>query len=116
MMELLVILAMSSAIDPAAEAHAPAPPVDLAEKMAIYYPARALRMEVQGRAVIDCAVQAGDRLGDCRIVEETPADMGFGAASIKLVTRTFTVKTKDGRPANADGVRLRVPVAWRLPE
>jgi hypothetical protein len=51
-----------------------------------YFPDRALRTATSGTAAAQCTVGAnGDLLG-CWISAETPADMGFGMATLKLST------------------------------
>lgn len=53
-----------------------------------YFPDRALRMGVSGKATIRCTVAAVPpegvawRLDDCTLVDETPASYGFGAATL----------------------------------
>jgi protein TonB len=53
--------------------------------MARYYPDRAQRMEVSGKATISCTVTAKGTLESCSVVSENPADMGFGDAALKSV-------------------------------
>ncbi len=83
------------------------------DDIAAAYPKDALAKGVNGRAVIDCAVDARGALGDCHVVSETPPDAGFGAATLSLAP-TFRMK-----PATADGVatagrRITIPLTWRL--
>lgn len=81
--------------------------------MARYYPDRALRREVAGKATISCSVRANGTVTDCSIVSEDPEDYGFGAAAIKLSTK-FRMKPKraDGTPV--EGGTVRIPIVFRL--
>lgn len=86
-----------------------------ADDMARFYPKKAQRLELEGRATILCNVQIDGRLSDCRVIEESPEGMGFGESAIKLSTR-FRMK-----PATVDGVAVagasvRIPLVYKLPE
>ena len=79
-----------------------------------YYPEAAQKLGIPGRVVIDCLVLADDHLGDCKIVQETPAGMGFGDTALKM-SALFKMRplTKDGTPSA--GGRVTIPVKFTLP-
>jgi TonB family protein len=80
------------------------------------YPAKAVAAGVKtGRVVLDCRVQVGGGLGDCRVASENPSGVGFGEAALAL-SRGFFMRpwTSDGRPV--DGSRARVPVTYQWDE
>ena len=85
------------------------------DDVARYYPDRALRREISGRATISCTVRANGTVTGCSVVSEDPADYGFGDAAIKLSSR-FRMKPKraDGTPV--EGGTVRIPIVFRMPE
>ncbi|HEX7886545.1 MAG TPA: energy transducer TonB, partial [Phenylobacterium sp.] len=80
-----------------------------------YYPDRASRMEVEGRATLSCQVNARGTLESCSIVSEDPGDMGFGDAAMKM-SKLFKMRpqTRDGQPV--DGGTVRIPIRFSLPK
>jgi len=85
------------------------------DDVARYYPDRALRQEVDGRATISCSVKANGTVTGCVVVSESPEGYGFGDAAIKLSSR-FRMKPKrvDGSPV--EGGTVRIPIVFRAPE
>jgi protein TonB len=83
--------------------------------VARFYPERAQRLEVEGRATISCSVTAKGTVTDCSVVSEEPADAGFGDAALKMA-RLFKMKpqTRDGAPV--EGASVRIPLSFRLPK
>jgi TonB family protein len=79
------------------------------EDVAEYYPDRASRMGVSGKAVISCSVAASGALQACSVVSEDPPDQGFGSAALKL-SKLF--KMSPGSAAAAGSVI--VPIAFQL--
>ena len=72
-------------------------------------------MNIEGRAVIHCSVDARGQLNACSVVSEEPETAGFGEAAMKL-SKLFKMKpqTKDGAPV--DGGQINIPIAFKLPK
>jgi periplasmic protein TonB len=85
------------------------------DDIARYYPERAQRMDVEGRASLTCTVNARGTLESCSVTSESPDDQGFGDAAMKL-SRLFKMRpmTKDGAPV--DGGRIVIPIRFVLPK
>lgn len=73
-----------------------------------YYPRRALRMNVEGAAMLDCRVSTEGRLS-CSVLSETPPDWGFGEAARRIASEYRMVPaTRNGEAVEARYV-MRVP-------
>jgi protein TonB len=85
------------------------------EDLAKYFPERAMRMNVSGRASISCTVNARGTLDACSVVSESPDDQGFGDAAMKM-TKLFKMRpqTKDGAPV--DGGKITIPIVFNVPK
>lgn len=65
-----------------------------------YHPPEALRRGVSGTAVVSCRIREDTMLDQCRVVSETPAGQGFGAAGVTAAVAEYRFRpaTIDGRP------------------
>jgi protein TonB len=84
------------------------------DELAQYYPERASRMGVSGRAVLHCTVSAQGTLS-CSIASEDPQDQGFGEAAMKM-QHFFKMRpqTRDGVPVA--GGQINVPIRFQAPK
>lgn len=71
------------------------------------YPDRALQRGVSGRAELECMILETRRL-DCAVAREEPANMGFGAAALRLAARY------EAGEAARTGERVSVPFSFRV--
>jgi protein TonB len=85
------------------------------EDIARYYPERAQRLNVEGRATLSCTVNARGGLDACSISSEEPENQDFGSAAMKL-SKLFKMRpqTKDGAPV--DGGKINIPIRFQLPK
>lgn len=65
------------------------------------------------RVALDCLVQAGGKLNDCKVQSEQPAGEGFGVAAVNM-SQYFQVTSwsVDGLPTV--GGRIRVPIRYEI--
>ena len=100
---------------PSARPARPPPPPGM-NPFAWYYPGRAQRMEIGGKAVMNCEVDMEGRFQDCRLVSETPEGYGFGEATL-LVAPYFKIKpTLNAAGDPVPGGRIDFPLVWSLPQ
>jgi TonB family protein len=83
---------------------------DLSEQ----YPAVAQFIGLPGRVLLQCEV-AIDGSASCRVIDETPAGLGFGDAALAF-SKTFKMKpmTVNGQPV--DGGEIKIPIKFAAPD
>lgn len=88
------------------------------EAMLRYYPDEAMDRSISGRAVVSCLTRLDARLEACRVVEEYPVGMGFGAAAVRMAETEFRMKpaTQDGKPVAGSAVRIPIHLLAPMPE
>ena len=74
-----------------------------------YYPARAGQAE--GRVRLDCQITTKGALSNCIVRSETPTNLDFGAASLKLA-RLFRMKPEDAEGKPVADRWLSLPINW----
>ena len=73
-----------------------------------YYPRRALRMNVEGSATLNCRVSV-EGLLNCVLATETPSDWGFGEAALRIAREYRMV------PAMRNGKAIEARYVMRVP-
>lgn len=84
-----------------------------AREFARFYPDREMRMQTEGKAVLNCQVTASGSVTGCKVASLTPAGSGFGDAALKL-SRYFVMspRTVDGQPV--EGGQVSIPISFNL--
>lgn len=79
-----------------------------------FYPKAAWGMELEGRASITCIVKVSGVLSGCSVSAESPPELGFGPAALRMAT-AFKMRpmTKDG--TSMGGGHITIPIAFRIP-
>ena len=80
------------------------------------YPPQAVKAAVRtGQAKVVCTVSHEGYLTDCAVVEERPANLGFGDAALQVAAAMqMNPWTSQGSPV--DGGRIELPIKMVLPE
>lgn len=76
-----------------------------------FVPPEARRQRRAGRSAVNCVIRPDTRLEGCRVIDESPAGFGFGAAGVRVAETHFRFRpptTASGRPVN--GFRVTVTV------
>lgn len=85
-----------------------------AEIAARYYPDRAQRMNVSGRAILDCRVTMEGKLEDCKVLLDLPADYRFGEQALKL-TKFMELSPPTKKDLRKGVVRRTIPMNFSAP-
>lgn len=78
-----------------------------------YYPDKARKEGVNGRATIECTVEESGNLIDCTVIDEAPVGYGFGEATVRASAK-FRMKPRTVNGAPVRGATVRVPIIWSL--
>jgi protein TonB len=76
-----------------------------------YYPERAVEDEVDGLVTVDCSVGLDGSILDCKILNESPRNYGFGEAMRRMAVEQFRLD-----PESIEGgikVGARAKLTWR---
>jgi len=84
------------------------------DDVARFYPILAMRVGLSGRAELHCAVSALGMMERCKVGEELPVGLGFGAAAIRMAALfRMRPKTLDGVPVG--GSEVNIPIRFLMP-
>jgi hypothetical protein len=86
------------------------------ESAAAAYPQAAIKADVKtGAATVACTTVHSGALTDCAVESEEPADLGFGAAALKIAAvMKMSPWTSQGAPV--DGMKIRIPIRLVMPD
>lgn len=81
------------------------------DEMAMVYPTEAIKQGLDGRAIIECGLTVEGFLSNCKVFEENPAGIGFGAAALQLAPQ-FRMKPMMRRGKAVAMPTIKIPVTW----
>jgi protein TonB len=84
------------------------------EDLARYYPPEALKLRMSGRTTLGCRVHRTGRLEACAVLDEAPAQQGFGAAALQLVPH-FQMRPEDRDGVPTSGGEVHIPIRFIVP-
>jgi len=84
----------------------------LTTTIGLFYPVRALKDQREGQVGVRCIVAPDGTLRDCGVASERPADYGFGAAALKMIS---SVRMDVRNPKFAPGSTITLPIRFNLP-
>jgi len=77
------------------------------------YPPAAMATRASGMVTLRCGVTPAGATENCRVIEETPAGLGFGAAALTLSTQfVFRPKVACGQAVEGD---VSIPIRFQPP-
>ena len=79
-----------------------------------HYPKVAQTLEIAGYAQINCTVNERGHLDDCVAAVESPRDLGFGAAALRM-SGQFRMKPKTINGDPVAGGTVSIPIRFALP-
>jgi TonB family protein len=85
-----------------------------AKQFKSFYPEAARRRGAAGYSLVQCVVGGNGNVGSCRVLQETPAGLGFGAQALKITEALFRMAPSDLEGRSTAGRPVNVPITWVL--
>jgi TonB family protein len=87
------------------------PAAEAVSQLKDFFPERAIRTGISGRASVRCQVQGDGSLTACAVTAEAPPGYAFGLATIRVAERFFHATP----PAGPKPVFATVSMVWKNP-
>jgi len=81
------------------------------EQVAAFYPREAQLRAISGEAILACKPTPTGLMEHCFVFEESPADVGFGEAAVRLASY-FQLKPMPSGASIPENARVKIPIRF----
>jgi TonB family protein len=83
------------------------------DEMSRFYPPIASALSISGFVTMVCSVNSLGMVENCKVANETPAGIGFGAAALQMASY-FRMKPRTVNGASVSGAKVNIPFRFNM--